>query len=434
MSKLAILGGNKIRTKLFPAYNTIDKNEEEAVLKVLRSGKLSQFLGCWHDDFYGGEYVNKLENEWAKYFGVKHAISVNSATSALYAAIGAIGLEPGEEVIVSPYTMAASATAPLIYNGIPVFADIDEKTFIIDPKSIEKHITRKTRAIIVVDIFGHPYDADVINKIAKDNKLFVIEDCAQAPGAKYKGKFAGTLGDIGIFSLNYHKHIHCGEGGILVTDNDELAERLRLIRNHAEAVVEAKGVKRLDNMMGFNFRMTELEAAVAGEQLKKLNSLLLRRRENVKYIEEQLSKYDFLEMPKVMEGCEHSYYVHGIKYNEKKIGIARDVFVNAVKAELTSFELRETEGVKFNSGYIKPLYLLPMFKQRMGYGKKHYPFKLRPEREYFKGLCPVVEDMYENKMIIHEMMVPSMNKEDMDDFIAAIDKVYFNCEELKNEL
>ena len=242
MSKLAINGGEKVRNKLFPAYRVIGKEEEEAASAVVRSGVLSKYLGCWEDDFYGGTQVRSLEYEWAEYFGAKNAIAVNSATSALYCAMGAIGLCPGDEVIVSPYTMCASATAPLIYGGIPAFADIERDYYCLDPDSVLDKITDKTKAIIVVNIFGQPHNADRIREIAKEHNLFVIEDNAQGPGAQYDGKYAGTLGDIGVFSLNYHKHIHCGEGGIAVTDDDELAERIRMIRNHAEAVV---GIARI---------------------------------------------------------------------------------------------------------------------------------------------------------------------------------------------
>ena len=262
MSKLAIHGGKPIREKPFPAYNTIGQEEKEAVLRVLDSGILSKFIAARGNDFYGGIEVRSLEEEWASYFGVKHAISVNSCTSGIYAAVGAIAVEPGEEIIVSPYTMAASAAAPLIYNAIPVFADIEEDYFCLNPESIEERISERTRAIIVVDLFGQPYDADRINSLAERHGIYVIEDAAQAPGAQYKGRYGGTLGDIGVFSLNYHKHIHCGEGGIVVTDNDDLAEKVRLIRNHAEAVVEDRSRMDLVNMIGFNFRMTEIEAAI----------------------------------------------------------------------------------------------------------------------------------------------------------------------------
>src|SRR5574344_900107 len=160
MGILAINGGKKVRTELFPAYRVIGKEEEDAVVKVLRSGILSKYLGCWADDFYGGPQVQALEKEWAEYFGVKHAITVNSATSAIYCAVGAIGTAPGDEIIVSPYTMCASATAPIIYNAVPVFADIEYDYYCLDPDDIERKITDKTKAIIVVDILGQPYDVE----------------------------------------------------------------------------------------------------------------------------------------------------------------------------------------------------------------------------------------------------------------------------------
>ena len=165
--KLAINGEQKLRTEPFPAYNSIDKQEEEAVLRVLRSGKLSTYIGSWHKDFYGGSEVSALEEEWADFFNVKHAISVNSATSGLYAAIGAIGIEAGDEVIVTPYTMSASATAILLYGGIPVFADVEAEYFCIDPTSIEKLITPKTKAIMAVDLFGQACDFEALRQIAK---------------------------------------------------------------------------------------------------------------------------------------------------------------------------------------------------------------------------------------------------------------------------
>jgi dTDP-4-amino-4,6-dideoxygalactose transaminase len=252
MTQLAINGGEPVRKTPFPGYVTIGKEEKLAVMEVLDSTVLSKYLGTWSPDFYGGPKVRQLERDWSEYFGIKHAVSVNSATSGLYAAVGAAGVGPGDEVIVSPYTMTASATAALVYGAIPVFADIDPQIFCLSPESVEKCITPSTKAIIVVDIFGHPADMDEIMEIARDHDLIVIEDAAQAPGAKYKGRFAGTLADMGVYSLNYHKTIHCGEGGIVVTNNDDLTERLQLIRNHAEVVVKNKGVKNLVNMVGFN--------------------------------------------------------------------------------------------------------------------------------------------------------------------------------------
>ena len=183
--------------------------------------------------------------------------------------MGACGVGPGDEVIVTPYTMSATATAIIVYNGIPVFADVEMKNYNLDPVSVESRITDRTKIIFVVHIFGHPADMDSIMMLAEKHNIMVIEDAAQAPGAFYKGRLAGTIGDIGVYSLNCNKVIQCGEGGIAVTNSDDLAGRLRLIRNHAEAVIAAgKHVDSLVNMIGWNYRMNEIEAAISREQLK----------------------------------------------------------------------------------------------------------------------------------------------------------------------
>ena len=429
MAKLAINGGNKVRTELFPAYRVIGEEERKAVDSVLESGILSKYLGCWADDFYGGPQVRALEREWAEYYGVRNAIAVNSATSGIYCAVGAAGISPEDEVIVSPYTMCASATAPLIYNAVPVFSDIEYEYYCLDPEDIERRITDKTKAIIVVDILGQPYDADRINMIAKKHGLTVIEDNAQGPYACYGDKFAGTLGDIGIFSLNYHKHIHCGEGGIVVTDDDELAERVRLIRNHAEAVVEKHRITNLNNMFGFNLRMTEVEAAIAREQLKKLKWLVEERRRNVEYIETGLSDIECLHMPKVRDNCTHSYYIHAIKYDERLTGVSREKFIAAMQAELMPIELREAEGVKISQGYLAPLYKQPIFKDRVCYGNTSYPFNR--DVSYDDGICPVCERICSEETIFHEMMRPFMTRDDLDDVLDAFHKVVENMDELR---
>ncbi|MDD2357034.1 MAG: DegT/DnrJ/EryC1/StrS family aminotransferase [Thiovulaceae bacterium] len=428
--KLAINGGKKLRETPFPAYNTIGVQEEEAVLRVLRSGKLSTYIGSWHTDFYGGNEVRALEAEWADFFGVKHAISVNSATSGLYAAVGAIGINPGDEVIVSPYTMSASATAILLYGGIPVFADIEENYFCIDPKSVESKITSKTKAIMAVDIFGQASDFKALREIAKRHDLKIIEDTAQAPYAKYNGKFAGTLGDIGVFSLNYHKHIHSGEGGIVVTDDDELAFKVQLIRNHAESVLSAKGYKdknELNNMLGFNYRMTEIEAAIASVQLTKLKDLAEERVKNVRYLEEKLRELPFLTIPPVREDCEHVYYIHPLLFNEEVASIHRNRFMDAVKAELPPTIMRDDSAVLLSYGYVKPLYLQPLYQEKICFGE--YPFSLS-DREYKKGDCPVCERLHYDLLITHELMRPGMSEADMDDVVAAFVKVWENRAEL----
>lgn len=426
MNNLAIKGAQKLRSEPFPAYNTIGKEEEEACLRVLRSGKLSSYLGTWHDDFFGGTEVQRLERAWEKAFNVKHAISVNSATSGLYSAVGAAGIGPGDEVIVSAYTMSASATAALVYGAIPVFADIEEDYYCLDVSSIEQKISSKTKAIIVVDIFGQVYDIEKINALAKKHNLIVIEDAAQAPGAMYKDAYAGTFGDMGIFSLNYHKHIHSGEGGIIVTNDDVLADKLRLIRNHAEAVLSARGIKNKDelvNMIGFNYRMTEIEAAIAHEQLKKLPTLLEERIKNTDYLNTALSKIACLKPTKIRPDSKHVFYVHALQFDEKSAGVHRNIFIDAVKAELPNTLLRDESEVLLAYGYVKPLYLQPLYQEKIGFGKEGFPFS-QANVNYEKGICPTTENMHENLLVTHEFMRPGMHKKDLDDVISAFEKVW----------
>lgn len=433
--KLAINGGSPVRRNLFPGNSVIGPEEQEAAKRVLESGTLSAFYGAWNDKFYGGPEVRALEDEWAKFYNVKHAIAVNSATSGLYCAVGAIGCDPGDEIIVTPYSMCASAVAPLIFNAIPIFADIETAYFCLDPAAVEAAITPRTKAIIIVDLFGHPYQAQEINALAKKHGLYVIEDAAQAPGAMDNDRYAGTLGDVGVYSLNYHKHIHCGEGGVVVTNDQALAERVRLIRNHAEAVVGPKGEPNLVNMLGFNFRMTELEAAIARCQLRKLKDLLKARRSHCSYLNGELSTIPAIKPPATRENCLHSFYLHTLKYCEELAGVGRDIFVKAVGQELAPMELRESDGARVWSGYVTPLYLLPLFEKKIAYGKHGCPWTCNAhgrEIHYRKGLCPNSEKMHYKEVIVHEYMMPGMTRKDLNDVVDAFVKVWDNRQELKS--
>jgi len=422
---LALHGGRPVRDRPFPAYATIGEEEKRAVLEVLESTALSKFLARWSPDFFGGPRVLQLEKSWREYFGVRHAVSVNSATSGLYAAVGAAGVGPGDEVIVSPYTMVASATAAIIYGGIPVFADIDPGIFCITPESIRRCISPSTRAIIVVDLFGHPADMDGIMALAREHDLVVIEDAAQAPGARYRGRYAGTLADMGVFSLNYHKTIHCGEGGMVVTDDDSLAERLQLIRNHAEGVVKAKGVTNLVNMVGYNYRMTEIEAAIANEQLKKLEGLLVPRIKAADYLTKGLAEFPIITPPVVRPDVRHAYYVYAMKYNQGGMdGVSRDLFVRAVN----------TEGIPLVQGYTEPIYLAPLYQERIAIGGKGFPFTYpgyRGHVDYRKGICPVTERMFEHELMYTDICHANVKETDLDDFLCAIEKVFNHRKELK---
>jgi perosamine synthetase len=432
-TSLALLGGKKIRETPFPAYNVIGEEEVAAATEVMRSGVLSRFIGAWCDDFHGGSQVKAFEKEWAACMGANHAIAINSCTSGLNAAVGAVGIEHGDEVIVSPYTMSASAVAPLHFGGIPVFADIDPITYCLDPASIEDRVTKATRAIIVVHLFGRPANMDAIMAIAKKYDLKVIEDCAQAPGATYKGKRVGTIGDIGVFSFNYHKHIHTGEGGMVVTSDEKLAHRMQLIRNHAESVVERMGCTDIKNMVGQNYRMGEIEAAIGRRQLAKLTDLLQQRLANVQYLEERLGDLPGLRFPAKEQDAEHVYYVHPIAYDESQLGLHRNKIVSAIKAELPDTELREGEGGLIGAGYVRPLYLLPLFQRQIALGVEGAPFssaKRDISALYQPGVCPHAEYAHTNSLITHEMMRPGMSRQDLDDVALAFRKVWDNCSEL----
>lgn len=425
MSKeLALLGGPKTIVKPFRRYNPIGSEEVEAAKSVIESGVLSQFLGTWHEDFYGGPRVREFERQCEAYFGVRNAVTVNSWTSGLIAAVGAIGLEPGDEVIVTPWTMCASATAILQWNAIPVFADIEPDTFCLDPASIEANITPHTKAIMAVDIFGHSADMDAIMSIAERHGLKVISDTAQAPGAFYKGKAAGTLAHVGGFSLNYHKHIHTGEGGILVTDDDRIAERMRLIRNHAEAVVGGKGETDLANMVGYNFRLGEIECAIGIEQLKKLEGFVSSRQKAAKRLTQGLAGLPGLRTPVVRPGCTHAYYMYPLVLDTELLGISRARILEALKAE-------GVEGLA--AGYVN-VHLLPMYQKKMAYGSKGFPWSseiCHREVDYRKGICPVAEKLHESTYIGFAMCMHELSEEDTSQIVDAFRKVWNNLESLR---
>ena len=426
MPTLALLGGKPVRTNPYPDYNTIGKEEKDAVLQVMDSGILSGYLGAWSPEFYGGPWVQKLERQWEEYFNVAHAVSVNSATTALTIAVGALDIGPGDEVIVSPYTMSASVSCVLMFNAIPVFADILPDTFCLSPDSIKEKITERTKAIIVVDLFGHPFEADAIMSIAKEYNLKVVEDAAQAYGAKYNGRSAGTLADIGVFSLNVHKTINCGEGGVCVTDDTELAEKMQLIRNHGEEVVKLKGTQNIVNVVGQNYRMCEIEAAISGEQLKKVDRLVAGRIKNAEYLTDHLKDFSGITPPIVKAGMIHGYYGYPIRFDVSKVGVSRSLFAKALVAE----------GVMIGTMYVEPIYLQPLFQKQIAYGEKGCPFTCSyytgGKLNYTEGICPVTERMYHEEWMGLQPIHQGLSINDLDDIIVSFDKVFNNIELLRN--
>ena len=279
-------------------FKSVGHKEMKAASKVINSGVLSDFIASKGKSFLGGKYVKNFEKKICKFYNSKFAITTNSWTSGLICAIGALDIEPGDEIICSPWTMSASAISILHWNAIPVLVDINYKTFQLDLNQVKKNISNKTKAIIAVDIFGRSENIFELKKIAKQYNLKIISDSAQSPYTFYKNKLAGTQTDIGGFSLNCHKHINTGEGGILVTNSRKFAERMRLIRNHAEnSLDDLRSKKKLSNMIGYNFRLGEIESAIGIEQLKKLKKIVIFRQKLAKILIKNLNKINGLILP-----------------------------------------------------------------------------------------------------------------------------------------
>ena len=420
IDKLAIFGGTPARTAPLKPYNSIGNAEVEAVRRVAETGQLSGFYGSLGPQFLGGSVVQDFEQAWRNKFGVRHAVSVNSATSGLYAAMGAIGLSPGDEVIVPPFTMSATVVAPLIYGGIPVFVDVDRDTFTLDLSAVEAAITPRTRAILAVNLFGQAARLRDLRDLADRRGIMLVEDNAQGPLAAEYGRYAGTIGHIGVFSLNYHKHIHTGEGGVCVTDDDTLARRLQLIRNHAESVVVADSVTDLVNMVGFNFRLSELSAAVGIEQLREAENHVGRRVHVGERLSEGIADLEGLQAPLAREGCRHVYYVWALRVDAERLGATREQFSTALAKE----------GFPHFCGYVAPLYRLPLFRERVAIGRSGFPFTLSSVR-YEDGLCPVTELLHERELIGFEPCAYDLDDADIDELIAAIRKVHGARDELR---
>ncbi|MBI5716564.1 MAG: DegT/DnrJ/EryC1/StrS family aminotransferase [Burkholderiales bacterium] len=423
---LALFGGPPAIASPLPPVVTMGEDDVAAASEVIRSGVLSGYIGAPGEAFMGGARVRAFEAQAAEYFGVRHAIAVNSWTSGLVAAVGAIGIEPGDEIITTPWTMAATATAILHWCGIPVFADIDRDTFNIDPASVERQIGPRTKAVIAVDIFGQSADMAALREICRRHGLKLLGDCAQAPGAKVFDRMAGTLADIGGYSLNYHKHIHCGEGGVLVTDDARYAKRLALIRNHAEAVVQSESPADLANMLGFNFRMGEIEAAIASVQLAKLAPRVAARQRAAAQLDAGLAGLPGLKTPRVAVGNTHAYYIYGLQVDVSALGLPRARLVEALKAE----------GVPGLVGSYQNLHLLPMFRHKVAYGTGGFPWA-SPYCErtihYGPGQCPVAEQLHAQTFLGLALGQFAHGPEPIGQVIAAFRKVWAQLDRLRPE-
>ena len=320
----------------------IGEEEIEAVVKVLRSGPLTSALGA-------GPMVTQFEKKFAKFAGVKHAVAVNTGTAALHSAIVAAGVQQGDEVILPSFTFVATAEAVVVAGGKPVFTDINPETYNISPAEIEKNITKKTKAILPVDLYGFSADAKPIREIAARHGLAVVEDAAQAHGATYNGKPAGVFADAACWSLYASKNMTTGEGGVITTDSAEVAETLRLIRTHGEKA------KYASLMLGYNYRMSEIQAAIGLVQLEKLPAFVAKRRENAKRLTRLLAKKDRLQLSEETKDRQHSWYLYTVRLK------------NAAENERNKIveELRQKD-IGAEVYYANPVHLMPYYRERFG--------------------------------------------------------------------
>ncbi len=399
--KPAFLGGKPVLPKLPEQKVMIGDEEKKEVMKVLNSGHLNALTN---------DVVEKFENSFAKYNGSKYGIAVNSGTAALHVALSALGIGPGDEVIVPPYTFIATASAVLQQNAVPVFADIDPKTLNMGPKAFEKVITDRTKAVIPVHLFGMPADMNAIKKIARKHKIAVVEDACQSHGALYHGKKVGTFGAMSCFSFQESKNMATGEGGIVLTDDGKLAEKARIVRH----IGMRKKYEYIT--LGYNYRMPALSAAVGIAQLKKLDKFNSHRRKMAGIYRDKLSGLPvrFIEEP---QGVISSYHLFPIVL-DGKFGSKMGKIIDALSAE----------NVPAWWVYPEPIYNVPFFRKREAYSLG-CPFGC-PHRDktakYEKGLCPAAEEI--SKLTIVLPTAPCYSEQTAAAVAKAVIKVlsYFD--------
>lgn len=327
--------------------------------------------------FLQGPYVEAFEERWADFVGVEHAIAVSSGTTAIQLALNAIGLEPGDEVIVPSLTFGSTATAVVHQAGVPVFADIDRELYTLDHRDLERAVSDWTEAIIPVHLYGHPAEMDEILDFADEHNLAVIEDAAQAHGAEYRGDGVGSIGDLGCFSFYATKNITSGEGGMITTDDDEYAEKLRMLRNHGLADRDT----HVD--LGFNFRMSEMHAAVGAAQVERLGGFNERRTEISERLRAELADLEWLEPATVRDYVTHAYFWAPFEVQEDVIGMSGKEVWRHLK----------DQGVETRHRYNKPLYEHPVFTEHRGFNSE-FPWSVNDnEHDYASQHLPNVEDV-----------------------------------------
>ncbi len=363
-----------MKIKIPIAKPLLGAEEFEAVKRVMESGILAH-----------GPEVEAFEKEFAEYIGVKHAVAVANGTAALDIALKAIGVGPGDEVITTPFTFIATSNAVLFQGAKPVFADIDPETYNLDPDNVLEKITSKTKAIIVVHLYGHPAEMKAFKEIAEDHSLYLVEDSAQAHGAEYNGVKAGSMGDVGAFSFYPTKNMTTGEGGMITTNNDEIARKARLLRNHGQSE------KYLHVILGYNLRMTSIVAAIGRVQLKKLDEFNEKRRRNAVELTREIKTIKGLKPPVEKSYAKHVYHQYVVWVGEEY--------------PLTRDELRKhllEKGIGTAVHYPRPIFQQPLYK------KLGYP----------QNICP--NSIEASKHVLSIPVHPALSSEDIKYILEAL--------------
>jgi perosamine synthetase len=414
--KLAIDGGKPVLArKDFRNWPVIGADERRLVNEVLDKGIVA-----------GGTapQVKALEKEWAAYTGSKYCLTTCSGTAALHMALAAMGVGPGDEVITSAFTFLASASCAIHQNAIPVFVDIDPRTYCMDPAKLEAAITPRTKAIIPVHIQGCPADMDPILAIAKKHSLAVIEDACQAHGAVYKGKKVGTLGDIGTFSLNNFKNLCGGEGGLYITDNEAYLEKGVLIRCFGDEVDEVSK-RRVYNasILGYMYRNQELPAALTRAQLLHLDEYNRVRIENANWLTSELSKIPGVIPPYCPPGSTHVYFMYNVRFDPKKAGVNAEPRRFRIAVEKALY----AEGMLVGQWQTMPVPAQDLFQSKLGYGGTGFPWSVNEAKgihyNYDPAQFPEAQKLCDSYTIVHGVHAPN-GRELMEKIAAAFRKVF----------
>jgi dTDP-4-amino-4,6-dideoxygalactose transaminase len=420
--KLAIEGGTPVLKRSdYKDWPVITEDDRKFINEVLDSGIVA-----------GGTapQAKALEKEWSQYIGSKYCLTTCSGTAALHMALAAAGVGPGDEVITSAFTFLASASCALHQNAVPVFVDIDPKTYCMDPAKLESAINERTKVIIPVHIQGLAADMDPIMAIAKKHKLFVIEDACQAHGATYKGKKVGSTGNVGTFSLNCFKNLCGGEGGLFVTDDEDLLNKGALIRCFGDEVDEVSRRRKYNaSILGYMYRNQELPAALARGQLMHLDERNAVRIANADFLTRELGKIPGVIPPYCPPECKHVYFMYNVRFDPKAAGVDCEPrrFRTAVEKALYK------EGMLVGQWQTMPVPAQDLFQSKLGYGGSSHPWAINEAKgikyDYNVNDYPVANELCDTYTVVHGIHAPN-GVDLMRRFVAVFQKVFDNLDKV----